>query len=176
MQDRGNTNHQTTAMQSQNFAGTVPSKGYPNSQLVICCNTIGYVPMLIIKLTEHFSILIIPLNLIVATTISALVGLNISLNIFLISRKKSIKLSRKNFFGTLGISTGLFVGCPTCTGSLFYSLVGFSSLVLFTSLNLYQTIFIVISIPILFISLLIMMRMLQKSHKDSCRLEKKIKK
>jgi hypothetical protein len=76
----------------------------------------------------------------------------------------------------LGISAGLFVGCPTCTGSLFYSLVGFSSLVLFTSLNFYQTIFVVISIPMLFISLLMMMKMLQKSYIDSCKLEKKIKK
>ena len=169
------TNHQTTATQSQNFAGTVPSKDYPNSQLIICCNTIGYVPMLIIKLTEHFSILIIPLNLIIATILSALVGLNISLNIFMLSKKKTIKLSKKNFFGVLGISTGLFVGCPTCTGSLFYSLVGFSSFFLFASLNFYQTIFVVITIPMLFLSLLMMMRMLQKSYIDSCRLEKKIK-
>lgn len=160
----------TTPTQSQDYRGTASSDGYPNSQLIICCNTIGYVPMLIVKLTEHFSILLIPLNLLIATTLSSLVGLNTSLNIYLISRKKSIKLSRKNYFGVLGISTGLFVGCPTCTGSLFYSLVGFSSLVFFSSLNFFQIIFVVISIPMLFISLLIMMRVLQNSFLDSCKL------
>lgn len=160
----------TTPTQSQDYRGTASSDGYPSSQLIICCNTIGYVPMLIVKLTEHFSILLIPLNLLIATTLSSLVGLNTSLNIYLISRKKSIKLSRKNYLGVLGISTGLFVGCPTCTGSLFYSLVGFSSLVFFSSLNFFQIIFVVISIPMLFISLLIMMRVLQNSFLDSCKL------
>lgn len=143
---------------------------YPSSQLIICCNTIGYVPMLILKLTDRFSILIIPLNLLIATTLSTLVGLNTSLNIYLLSKRKSVKLSKKNFLGVLGISTGLFVGCPTCTGSLFYSLVGFSSLILFSSLNFYQIIFVAISIPMLFISLIIMMRVLQKSFLNTCKL------
>ena len=113
-------------------------------------------------MTEHFSVLIIPLNLIIATVLSVLVGLNTTLNIFLLSRQKSVKLSKRNFFGVVGISTGLFVGCPTCTGSLFYSLVGISSLVLFTSLNFYQILFVTISIPMLFASLLLMMKMLQR--------------
>ncbi|WP_134482665.1 hypothetical protein [Candidatus Nitrosocosmicus franklandus] len=143
---------------------------YPSSQLIICCNTIGYVPMLILKLTDQFSILIIPLNLLIATTLSTLVGLNTSLNIYLLSKRKSVTLSKKNFLGVLGISTGLFVGCPTCTGSLFYSLVGFSSLILFSSLNFYQIIFVAISIPMLFISLIIMMRVLQKSFLNTCKL------
>jgi hypothetical protein len=169
--DSINSNRQSTATtQIQDYRGITSSEAYPNSQLIICCNTIGYIPMLIVKLTENFSILIIPLNLLIATTLSILVGLNISLNIYLLSRKKSIKLSRKNYFGVLGISTGLFVGCPTCTGSLFYSLVGFGSLVFFSSLNFFQIIFVVISIPMLFISLLIMMRVLQNSFLDSCKL------
>ena len=133
--------HPITTTESQVFPSTA-SKGYPNTQIIICCNTIGYVPMLIVKMTEYFSILIIPLNLLIAITLSTLVGLNTSLNIYLLSRKNSIGLSKKNYFGVLGISTGLFVGCPTCTGSLFYSLVGFSSLVLFSSLNFYQIIFV----------------------------------
>jgi len=156
--------------QDQNTFNSTFAKNYPYFQLVICCNSIGYVPMLIMKMTEHFSILIIPLNLIIATVISVLVGLNTTLNIYLLSRQRSIKLSKRNFFGAVGISAGLFVGCPTCTGSLFYSLVGISSLVLFTSLNLYQILFVLISVPMLFASLLLMMKMLQKSFIDSCRL------
>lgn len=163
----------STLKQNQNaFNSTSTTKNYPFTQLVICCNSIGYVPMLIIKLNEHFSFLIIPLNLLIAIILSILVGLNTSLNIYLLSRQKSIKLSKRNFFGAVGISTGLFVGCPTCTGSLFYSLVGISSLVLFTSLNFYQILFVLISIPMLFASLLLMMKMIQKSFIDSCKLYK----
>lgn len=155
--------------QDQNTFNSTSVKNYPYFQLVICCNSIGYVPMLIMKMTEQFSILIIPLNLIIASVITVLVGLNTTLNIYLLSRQRSIKLSKRNFFGAVGISAGLFVGCPTCTGSLFYSLVGISSLVLFTSLNLYQILFVLISIPMLFASLLLMMKMLQKSFIGSCR-------
>ena len=36
-----------------------------------------------------------------------------------------MKLSKRNFFSFLGMSSGLFVGCPTCAGSFFYSLAGF---------------------------------------------------
>ena len=173
-QEQPHNTHQTppsAVEQNQDeFNSTSTPKSYPFTQLVICCNSIGYVPMLIVKLDEHFSILIIPLNLFIATILSILVGLNTSLNIYLLSRQKSIKLSKRNFFGAVGISTGLFVGCPTCTGSLFYSLVGISSLVLFTSLNFYQILFVLISIPTLFASLLLMMKMIQKSFIDSCRL------
>lgn len=141
---------------------------YPNYQLIICCNYIGYMPMLILKLSENFSILLIPLNLLIGVTISILVGLNMTLNILILMRYKTVKVSRKNFLGALGISTGLFVGCPTCTGSLFYSIAGFSSLVLFTSLNLYQILFVVISIPMLIGSLVLMIKMLQRAYINSC--------
>lgn len=165
-------NHQTppATAQNQDSFGSISTKSYPYLQLVICCNSIGYVPMLIMKFTEHFSILIIPLNLLIAIILSVLVGLNTALNIYILARQKSIRLSKRNFFGAVGISTGLFVGCPTCTGSLFYSLVGISSLVLFTSLNFYQILFVIISIPMLFVSLLLMIKMLQKSFVDSCKL------
>ena len=168
--------HQDSLLLNPGQNLTVPrataTNTFPDYQLIICCNYIGYVPMLILKISENFSVLIIPLNLLIASALSVLVGLNISLNIYLLSIKKSIKLSKKNYFGAIGISTGLFVGCPTCTGSLFYSLVGFSSLVIFTSLNFYQILFVSISIPMLFISLWLMMKMLQKSFIDSCKLQK----
>jgi len=171
-QEQPHGNHLTSlpTAQNQDSFDSISTKSYPDMQLVICCNSIGYVPMLIMKLTEHFSILVIPLNLLIATILSVLVGLNTTLNIYLLARQKSIKLSKRSFFGAVGISTGLFVGCPTCTGSLFYSLVGISSLVLFTSLNIYQILFVIVSIPMLFASLLLMMKMLQKSFIDSCKL------
>jgi hypothetical protein len=144
---------------------------YPSYKLIICCNYIGYLPMLILQLNESLSILIIPLNLIIGITLSVLVGLNVTLNVFILIKNRSERLSKRNLFGAVGISTGLFVGCPTCTGSLFYSLVGFSSMVLLSSLNIYQILFVIISIPMLFGSLILMMNILRKTYLRSCQIK-----
>lgn len=141
---------------------------YPNYQLIICCNYIGYVPMLILKISESLSVLLIPFNILIGVTISILVGLNVTLNIYILIQNHTIKISKKNFLGALGISTGLFVGCPTCTGSLFYTIAGFSSLIVFSSLNFFQILFVTISIPMLVISLLLMMKILKKMYMNSC--------
>jgi hypothetical protein len=144
---------------------------YPTYKLIICCNYIGYLPMLILQLNESLSILIIPLNLIIGITLSVLVGLNVTLNIFILVMNRTERLSKRNLFGAVGISTGLFVGCPTCTGSLFYSLVGFSSMVLLSSLNIYQILFVIISIPMLFGSLILMMNILRRTYLKSCQIK-----
>jgi len=144
---------------------------YPTYNLVICCNYIGYLPMLILQINESLSILIIPLNLIIAITLSVLVGLNVTLNIYILLKNRTERLSKRNLVGAVGISTGLFVGCPTCTGSLFYSLVGFSSMVLLSSLNIYQILFVIISIPMLFGSLILMMNILRKNCLKSCQIK-----
>jgi hypothetical protein len=171
--DLAHPNHNNMDMERESSKGSVDSPApkfskFPDYQLIICCNYIGYMPMLILKLSPNFSVLLIPLNLLIGVTISVLVGLNVTLNLFILARYKPVMISRKNFLGALGISTGLFVGCPTCTGSLFYSIAGFSSLVLFTSLNLYQILFVVISIPLLLASLILMTKMLQGMYINSC--------
>ena len=166
------TNHHQNASETESLnADFVSSIDYPTYKLIICCNYIGYLPMLILQLSESLSILIIPLNLIIGITLSILVGLNVTLNIYILSKNRTVRMSKKNLFGAVGISTGLFVGCPTCTGSLFYSLVGFSSMVLLSSLNFYQILFVVISIPMLFGSLFFMMNMLRKTYLESCQIK-----
>ncbi len=167
------TNHHQTASEKKDDLNTYQTSNivYPTYNLIICCNYIGYLPMLILQLNESLSILIIPLNLIIGITLSVLVGLNVSLNIFILSRNRTIGMSKRNLFGALGISTGLFVGCPTCTGSIFYSLVGFSSMVLLSSLNIYQILFVVISVPMLFGSLVLMMNILRKTYLKSCQIK-----
>jgi hypothetical protein len=138
---------------------------YPGYRITICCNNFGYVPMLTILINSNISLLLIPLNLFLGIIISLLVGLNISYNIFLIKRLKinHRNFSKRNFLSGLGISSGFLVGCPTCADSLLYTLIGFSSLVTFSSLSLYQTFFIVISIPALIISLLVIAKFSRKS-------------
>lgn len=51
----------------------------PSLVVTPCCNLPGYVPMLSIYLTEHFMILIIPVNFALSVAISILVGFNLSL-------------------------------------------------------------------------------------------------
>ncbi len=166
------TDHHQNASETESLnADFVSSIDYPTYKLIICCNYIGYLPMLILQLNESLSILIIPLNLIIGITLSILVGLNVTLNIYILSKNRMVRMSKKNLFGAVGISTGLFVGCPTCTGSLFYSLVGFSSMVLLSSLNFYQILFVLISIPMLFGSLILMMNILRKTYLQSCQIK-----
>ena len=141
---------------------------FPKSNLIICCNSIGYVPMLILSINSTFSILLIPINFLLGVVISILVGFNITFNIYLIRQIKRLNLSRRNFFSMFGISSGLLIGCPTCAGSFFYSLAGFSSLITFSFLSVYQIIFIFISIPLLILSIMFMARLLRKTYLESC--------
>lgn len=143
---------------------------YPTYRLVICCNSFGYVPMAIFYLSSNFSFLMIPLNFFLGVTISLLVGINVTLNIFLFKRLRisyGSSVSKRSIFSGLGLSSGLLVGCPTCAGSLLYSLVGFSSLVTFSSLGLYQIFFIIISIPFLIGSIIVTSRLVRN---DYCKL------
>ena len=105
---------------------------YPSYNLIICCNSIGYVPMMILSVNSTFSFCLIPMNFLLGLIISILVGLNMTFNLYIIKQIRSIKLSRRNLLGSVGISSGLFVGCPTCAGSFFYSIAGFSSLITFS--------------------------------------------
>ena len=121
---------------------------YPKYNLIICCNSLGYVPMIILSVNSNFSFLIIPINFLLGIVISILVGMNVTFNIFLLKQIKSLKLSKRSFFSFLGMSSGLFVGCPTCAGSFFYSLAGFSSIITFSYLSVYQIIFVIIKYTI----------------------------
>lgn len=159
--------HQTLVIKDKDNESGVSDElnqiSYPGYRIIICCNNFGYVPMLTIYINSNFSFLLIPLNFFLGIIISVLVGLNVSLNLFVIKRLSiNIKsLSKGNVFGSLGLSTGLLIGCPTCAGSLLYSIAGFSSLIAFSSLSLYQIFFIVLSIPFLIISLFIMTKLLR---------------
>ncbi len=144
---------------------------YPYYNLIICCNSIGYVPMIILSVNSNFSFLLIPMNFLLGLIISILVGLNMTFNVYILKQIRSIKLSKRNLLGFVGISSGLFVGCPTCAGSFFYSIAGFSSLITFSFLSAYQIVFIIISIPLLIINMIIMAKVLQGKFWDSCKIK-----
>ena len=75
--------------------------------------------MVTIELTELFSILVIPLNLILAISVSVLVGFNFALNMKLLRMFRNQSQSKFPIVSTFGVFSGLFIGCPTCAGSLF---------------------------------------------------------
>jgi hypothetical protein len=134
----------------------------PSISVVTCCNIPGYVPLFAAYITNHFLILLIPINIILAVVISVLVGFNISLNLFAYKMMKVQGTRKLTFFESIGITTGLFVGCPTCAGSLFSALFGFGSGGTAVALLApFQTLFIIISIPALVISPFLIARLIR---------------
>jgi hypothetical protein len=95
----------------------------PSIDLTPCCAAPGYMPMLTVYITDHFLILIIPLNVILATLVSLLVGFNVALSIFAFRLKKSLQ-TKTSLAAGIGATSGLFVGCPTCAGSLISTVLG----------------------------------------------------
>jgi uncharacterized membrane protein len=120
--------------------------------------------MITIELTELFSILIIPLNLILAIIVSSLVGFNFALNVSFLRTVRDQSRRKFPIVSTFGIFSGLFIGCPTCAGSLFSILVGFSTSAAISVLAPFQSLFIAISIPILVGTPLLIIRKIKKNE------------
>jgi hypothetical protein len=129
----------------------------PSVNIVPCCNVPGYVPMFTAYLTDHFLVLLIPINIILAVTVSALVGFNFALSFYTLRLTRMSK-NKSSFFQSIGLTGGLFVGCPTCAGSIFSALLGFGAGTTIAALALFQTLFIAITIPALVITPLLLIR------------------
>jgi hypothetical protein len=136
----------------------------PSVFVTLCCNYPGYVPMITIELTELFSILIIPLNLILAIIVSSLVGFNFALNVSFLRMFRDQAQRKFSIVSTFGIFSGLFIGCPTCAGSLFSVIVGFGTSAAISVLAPFQSLFIAISIPILVGTPLLIIRKIMKNE------------
>ena len=122
-------------------------------------------PKIIVYLTEHVGLQIIPINLILQIIVSYLVAVNssIAINAYTMS-KKSRSVS------TIGAATGLFIACPTCAGTFLSIFIGTASGIgLSLLLTQLQTLFIGLSIPILIVTPYIMAKKLQNSD-GSCKI------
>ncbi len=136
----------------------------PSGFMAPCCDDPGYMPTIIIYLTEHVGLQIVPINLLLQIIVSYLVALNMALAV------TAITVSRKSRgVGTIGAATGLFIACPTCAGtflSLFLGTVtGLGVAFVITQL---QTIFIAVTIPVLLATPFIIARKLQNAD-GSCK-------
>ena len=123
----------------------------PSVDMTPCCAAPGYMPMLTVYITDHFLILVIPINVILAAVVSGLVGFNVALSVFAYRLKKLLQVNTSTA-GGVGATCGLFVGCPTCAGSLFSALIGIGVVGAGTSAGVlapFQTLFIAVSIPAL---------------------------
>jgi len=137
----------------------------PSGFVAPCCDKPGYMPQVIIYLTEHIGLNVIPVNLVLQIIVSYLVGLNtaIAVSAYAISKKGRGASS-------IGAIAGLFIACPTCAGSFLSVFIGTASgIALSIALAQLQTFFIAISIPILLISPYIMAKKLRNSD-GSCKI------
>ena len=142
------------------YGATIPS-GF----VAPCCGELGYMPKIIVYLTDHVGLQIIPVNLVLQIVVSYLVGLNtaIAVSAYTISRKG-------RGMSTVGAATGLFIACPTCAGTFMSVFIGTASgIALSVALTELQTLFIAISIPVLLVTPFIMAKKLQNAD-GSCKI------
>ena len=135
----------------------------PSAHMNVCCGEPGYMPTIIVYITEHVGLQIIPINLLLVIIVSYLVGLNTALAV------KAISVTKKSGGLTgVGAATGLFVACPTCVSTFFAIFIGSSSAITFTViLTQLQTLFVGITIPILILTPIIIAKKIQKND-GSC--------
>ncbi len=135
----------------------------PSAHITPCCGEPGYMPKITMYLTEHVGLQIVPINLVLQIMVSYLVGLNTTLAVSAFS-----VLKKEGGLGSVGATTGLFISCPTCVGAFSSIFVGSAGAIAFTvAITQLQTVFILITIPILFASPFIIARRL-KSLNGSC--------
>ncbi len=122
--------------------------GIPSFAIATCCGPIGETPEIVVYVTHHLGLLLIPINLLLLFSISWLVGLNASFAAFTLSfRTRNIGLS---WSGGVGAFIGLFTSCPTCAGLAIIALLGGTgTLSAAFFLGPLQTLFVGLSIPIL---------------------------
>ena len=148
---------------SQHYDATIPS-----AHMNVCCGEPGYMPTIIVYITEHVGLQIIPINIVLIAIVSYLVGLNTTIAV------KAISVTKKSGgLTSIGAITGLFVACPTCVSTFFALFIGSTSAITFTViLTQLQTLFVGITIPILLLSPILIAKKIQKND-DSCVIDAK---
>jgi len=137
----------------------------PSGFIAPCCDEPGYMPKIIIYITEHIGLQIIPINLVLQIIVSYLVGLNVSIAVTAYSISK-----KGGGISTIGAATGLFIACPTCAGTFLSIFIGTASgIALSVALSQMQTFLIGISIPILIVTPYLMAKKLRNPD-GSCKI------
>jgi len=134
----------------------------PSAHITPCCGEPGYMPKIIVYFTEHTGLQIVPINLVLQMIVSYLVGLNTALAVSAFTFFK-----KGSGFSGIGATTGLFIACPTCVGAFSSIFIGSASAVAFTfAITQMQTLFILITIPVLLTTPFIMAKKLRSQTKN----------
>jgi len=142
----------------------------PSVVPVLCCGTFGQMPQLVLFLTEHFAILVVPVNIILLSTVSWLVGLNAATANYAYMNRPIMTGAR--WFGGLGALISLFTVCPVCAGFFLAEMLGLGGVVgLALTLSSLQAIFIAVGIPVLLLTPILMLRRIPVLR--TCAVEKK---
>lgn len=149
-----------------NFASVY---GFSSPGVVVadCCGPPGYVPVgLMYFPAEHLGIQLIPISVLIMILVSLLVGVNAALLLASVEKSRPLKLQKRTgvtvgsggssfLSGVLGAAFGVFAGCPTCAAAFFLSMIAGSGATAFSLIiSEFQPAIILISIPLLFGSIL----------------------
>ena len=117
----------------------------PSVEISPCCDAPGYTPKVLVYLTDTVGLQVVPLNTVLQVAVSYLVALNAAVAAAAYSLPR-----RSRGAGGIGAAAGLFVGCPTCAGTLASALVGTAGgIALGAALAQLQTLLIAVTIPVL---------------------------
>jgi hypothetical protein len=122
---------------------------------IITYGPTGFVPTMTIYITQHFGMLIIPVNLLVAVAVTSLVGFNFMLSLYAFMNRPRNYVRTGNaktisFLSIIGAITSLFAGCPTCASLYIFSIAGGSLAPAIAAFTVtFYTLFLFLSIPLL---------------------------
>jgi hypothetical protein len=139
----------------------------PSTLAVVCCGPFGQMPQFVVYLTQQFAILIVPVNLILLSIVSWLVGLNAAIATYAYTHR-SINVG-SHWFGGFGAIVALFTACPTCAGFFLLTMLGLTGAVAFAlTLSSLQSLFIAIGLPLLVIAPVATARRIPRDWAMSC--------
>ena len=141
--------------------------GIPSWAIATCCEPFGETPQLVVYVSQHLGILLVPVNLLLLFSISWLVGFNASFASFALSFRT--RKAEMGWFGGMGAFLGLFASCPSCAGLAIISLIGGTGTLSISFLQgPLQTVMLLVSIPILIASPFLSARSLCSLDAQTC--------
>jgi hypothetical protein len=139
----------------------------PSVRIGVAYGPPGQIPIMVVYLTEHLGLLLVPLSIVLLVAVSVLVGLNIALAHFAYANRP--RGQKGPWFISLWGVVGLFTGCPTCAGLFFVSFLGGAGATATASLLAsYQILFIALAIQALALAPMLTSRNLSKTFREGC--------
>ena len=140
----------------------------PSVVTTVCCDGPGYIPVFTVYVTSHLGLLLVPVNVILMTVVSLLVGHNVALGHFMFDKRS--KNGGLRWLGAFGAIVGLFTACPTCAGLFLGSIIQTAGTeALAVLLAIYQPWFIGATFLLLTVSNYLLVRSIRQALYGHCR-------